>query len=534
MPKFCPNCGKQLNDPEANFCENCGFALKKKPVPEESIAGEEPYEEEALRVSIFDIGNKLEEVVEKIFRAQGYETERRKRLVGKSGTHSEIDVVAKKSGRIIAVECKNYAEPVGIEKVRDFAQKLQDLGFEGIFVAYNGFTEGAEQFAQSQRIQMWDHGELSEKWLTISVGRVESRRGQSLTLEYALPLNIDFTNATHIELQNKDKVKVIDTELIYHPYLAIGYSFRGQVKDPTKKLHRFEEKDVLFVDALDGKVLNPMPEKGVGVLKKTLQTLVSTRAHVENERNKKLLKELRDKKPSAKYSLDIENDYRVSKLKPIIKPRQAIAASIDFIIDKNTQEIAYHPKTKDENFFPETKYMTYVPKRNDIQITREDVIIIPRWSIDFDSLGRGYKKEILACSGTILEDTLSYCPKHFKIGALTIISKKTIAVCEICGQSLCEDHVKRCPVCNKWLCEDHGIECSECHNRFCKEHINLTCPICNLPLCNSCMIICPICNRHYGRKHAVKCDKCNILVCPDCVVTSGLIRKTRLCKKCTT
>ena len=73
---------------------------------------------------------------------------------------------------------------------------------------------------------------------------------------------------------------------------------------------------------------------------------------------------------------------------------------------------------------------------------------------------------MLACSGTILEDTLSHCPKHMKIGALRFSSNKSIAVCEVCGESLCETHVKPCPACGKWLCEEHGLDCSVCQNRL--------------------------------------------------------------------
>ena len=82
-----------------------------------------------------------------------------------------------------------------------------------------------------------------EKFYVISVGGVESHMGQSLTLDYALPLSVDFIQATQIDLQNNDKVRISNVELIYHPYFAIEYSFKAQLKDPTKKLHKFEDKD---------------------------------------------------------------------------------------------------------------------------------------------------------------------------------------------------------------------------------------------------------------------------------------------------
>lgn len=182
MPKHCPNCGTKLIAESAKFCGECGFALQATTATEGLATQEEKVgqAEEEFKASIFELGTKLEEVVEKIYQARGFETERRQRLEGKSGTRSEIDIVARKAGRIFAVECKNYSDRVGIEKVRDFAQKLQDLGsgWNGVFVSLNGFTDDAAQFAQHRRIETWGHDELSEKWLAISVGRSESRRGQ--------------------------------------------------------------------------------------------------------------------------------------------------------------------------------------------------------------------------------------------------------------------------------------------------------------------------------------------------------------------
>jgi hypothetical protein len=535
LPKYCPNCGKKLIAENAKFCGECGFSLQATEVIEQPLVAEEERQEEEFKASIFELGNRLEEVVEKIYQARGFTTERRQRLEGKSGTRSEIDIVARKAGRVFAVECKNYSDRVGIEKVRDFAQKLQDLGsgWNGVFVSLNGFTDDAAQFAQHRRIETWGHDELSEKWLTISVGRLESRKGQSLMLEYALPLNVGYFQATQIDFRNKEKVNVSNAELIYHPYLAVDYSFKARFKDPTKKLHKVEDKDTLYVDALDGDVLNPMPAKGIGLLTKALKTWASRTARAEDQRTKKLLQELSNNAPQRQYSLDIENEYQVNKLKPAIAPGQAVKACIQYIVEKNTQEVKYYPKTDEDTYFQRGETVTYVPKKNDIIITRKDVVVVPKWSVEFDSLGINYVKEILACSGTTLEDTLSYCPRHFKLGAIEIAPKRSVAVCEVCGESLCENHIWRCPTCGKWLCEEHGIACSSCQTRFCKEHITKTCPICETAVCDACITVCPICNTQYGKNHSVVCDRCNSIVCPNCITTTGFLRKTRTCKKCT-
>jgi hypothetical protein len=536
LSNYCPYCGTRLAVEDAKFCPECGKVLKPAKAYESTDAEEKLSrgDDEELRAGIFELGNRLEEVVERIFQARGFRTERRQRLEGKSGTKSEIDVIARKSGKVFAIECKNYASPVGIDKVRDFAKKLDDLGSEwnGIFVSFSGFTGGAAQFAGHSRIQTWGHDEISEKWLAISVGRAVSGRGQSATLEYALPINVDFLQATRLDLQNRNVLKAGNVELIFHPYFMIEYVFKAQYTDPTKKVHRFQDRDSLFIDALDGNVLNPLPSKAIGWLKKVIKTAVSSTARVEDERTKILIQELRSNSPQREYVLPIEGEYQVNKLKPLVTPRQAEKLASDYVIEKNTQQITYQPKSKDDGYFTETKSIEYVPRKADVRIKRKDLAVVPRWSVEFDSIGRNYVKEIMACSGTVIEDTLSNCPYHFKIGAFSLVSKKTVAVCEVCGESLCEDHVQRCPICGKWLCQEHGITCSECQSRFCEEHISLTCPICGSAICNSCAAKCPLCGVQYGKSHAVTCNRCGIPVCPNCLTTTGLIRKTRTCKKC--
>jgi len=472
--KFCSNCGVKLEFQQAKFCPECGAALAVKKEPSEPDLAKEELIEEDSEISIYELGNKLEEVVERIYKSKGYITTRRQRVVGRSGTKSEIDIIAKKGNRAIAIECKNYSGAVGIDKVRDFSEKLRDIELEGVFVALNGLTQDAEQYASSRHIETYDSGELMEKWWAISVGRGESVKGQSLTLEYALPINITFSQATRIDIANKGKVRVSEAELIFHPYFFAEYSFGSEFRDPTKELHRFKDAGTIFVDALDGKVLNHLPQTGMGIIKSII-SMGSSTARAENSRNKKLLTELQNKNLLPRYEVDIKENYKANKLKPAISIKQAMDAVIDFIKQKNTFDVEYTPKSQEDEWIPESKYVTFVPKNRDIRIRRKDVAIIPRWSIEFESSNRSYRREVLACSGEILEDTMSYCPEHFKIGGVSVSQKRTVAVCEVCGEALCADNVVQCAVCGKWLCENDSFHCEVCNNRFCNEHEHQEC-----------------------------------------------------------
>jgi hypothetical protein len=81
-----------------------------------------------------------------------------------------------------------------------------------------------------------------------------------------------------------------------------------------------------------------VPEKGLGILKKALTSLVSKKAKLQNERSEKLLSELRHNKPSREYSINIEDEYTVIKLKPVATPNEAVRTSVDFVTEKNTVE----------------------------------------------------------------------------------------------------------------------------------------------------------------------------------------------------
>ena len=139
--KFCPNCGIELKFQQAKFCPECGTPLsnndsQKTDSPNSKTFIQEPTS--VAEINVYELGKKLEDVVESIYKSKGYVTQRRQRIEGESGTKSEIDIIAKKSNRLIAIECKNYTNAVGIDKVRDFSEKIRDLHLEGVFIALSG------------------------------------------------------------------------------------------------------------------------------------------------------------------------------------------------------------------------------------------------------------------------------------------------------------------------------------------------------------------------------------------------------------
>jgi Restriction endonuclease len=97
-------------------------------------------------------GDLLEDVVGGLYEAQDLKVSKRVNVPAmRDATRSrEVDVLVEGSFAgypvRIAIECKNYEEPVGIDKIDSFVAKLQDIGIPpqyGIFVSVNGFQGNA-------------------------------------------------------------------------------------------------------------------------------------------------------------------------------------------------------------------------------------------------------------------------------------------------------------------------------------------------------------------------------------------------------
>jgi hypothetical protein len=518
MPNFCPDCGKKLESPSPNFCPNCGKALAS---PE---SNKKTYTKITTpsKTSIHDLGTKLEECVETILKGKGFETECRRRLKGKTGVLHEIDVIARKGDMLWAVECKNLKSKVGIGLIEKFHSTLRDLGpkWNGIFISYKGFTQPAEEYAEQYNIKRWDPERIKEEWFAVSIGRAEyATLGKKKTVKNALSLNVNFSEATKVSLVNKDKLMATGM-LSYTPYFAIDYSYHSRFKDPTKQSHTFKDSGKVFVNALDCSILNPS-SKHSSTVTRVLKRVLSKEARRTAKRTTNLLQELRDAVSDKEYDVEGGEKYNVRILEPVITPRAAKKSAIIFVTEENTETIRY--RTQDGTL----NSVTYSPKRKNINIKSVTLVNVPRWDITFNVFNRTYSREMLACSGTVLEDSIQYCPNH--IGPF---KKETVAACEICGQALCEQHVFQCPTCGKWLCKEDGTFCASCGRIFCHNHISLFCGVCSKPLCSDCKVTCPSCGKIFGQRHIVSCSECGKEVCSDCIITVGRIRRKRLCKEC--
>jgi hypothetical protein len=534
--KFCPECGaRQEGSPK--FCTECGTRfLQDSVIPTPAVSpppqvSRIPAPTKQPSVNRYELGLKLEEVVEKIFLADGYTTLRRQRIQGVvKGYTNEIDIIATRGNEKIAIECKNLSSPVGISQMRDFAEKILDLGpgWRGIFVGFSDFTEDASHFAESRNIEQLDIDEVTEKWFALSVGR-SSKQGEKISIEQALPVNTDYIKATWLDLFNNEKIIVSDVKLLFHPYIRYKYTFKRTFHDPTKTQHKFFDQGTIVVDLIDNEVVNKPVVKNVSGIAHAITQTFTSRGNEENTRRKLIFHEVVDNTPLSEICLNIGQDYRVTKLTVDYSKRDVTRTALEYIIDKNSQRVTYSIESR--NSFPEVRNIDFVPDRKDISIDNGEVVYVPKWQIHFNAFGTIYNREVLACSGIKLEDTIAFCPHHFKLGIMEI-HQKNVAVCEKCGAAFCKTHGRHCEVCKIHLCENHAITCSSCKRSFCEDHITRLCGLCGKYVCKDCIQKCKICGKDVGLDHMVKCDSCGTIACSNCVKVTGLLKKKTTCKKC--
>jgi hypothetical protein len=96
---------------------------------------------------------------------RGYEVVENAIMKGRSGAEHNIDILATRDDGIvihhIAVGVEVGQDKIGLDKVFDFDDKTYDIGIrDKVFIAVPGLTQEARQFAERQRIKVFEAREL--------------------------------------------------------------------------------------------------------------------------------------------------------------------------------------------------------------------------------------------------------------------------------------------------------------------------------------------------------------------------------------
>ncbi|RNJ75700.1 MAG: restriction endonuclease [Nitrosopumilus sp. D6] len=402
----------------------------------ESIVDEDILEAPAEEKTAKEMGSNLEDVMEKILSNRGFTTKTRIKLRGASGQFNEIDVMAKRGKQTIAVECKNYAESakIGIEAMRDFSSKLDDLGIsEGLFVTSSDFSQDAIGWAQnnprSKKIRLWNGTDLSKNFQSMVLGR---KVGDMKKFNDCLKPRDTIESYSEILLQNKDRIVISRRELVFNPYYIVQFTIRDQCKIPDRQIYTIHDTGTYFVDGFTGDILYRSSDKG-------------DETFVEEDEQRQISEDLNDIESYKTVEVVEAPGSEITAPEPG-KSRKDVEFGVrQNIIEENTQNIKYTVRGRRDENDKEKKYK-YVPSLNTVQL-HSKVIRVPRLRIEFSSKEYIYSRVILPASDTTLVDEIAEC-KHI------LKKRQTFAVCDVCGIAKCQKDI---------VVDDSGAY-------FCKKH----------------------------------------------------------------
>jgi hypothetical protein len=159
MDRYCRHCGQELLRPGGHFCSGCGRPTSAARLPPQyyglktTSAKELAWRFETVRAMS---GAQFELYVADLLRAMGHTT----RVLGGAGDQG-VDLIVDYFGERVAVQCKNYAKPVGNRPVQEVFAGARHHGCQQAWVvAPAGFTNGAFELARSVGVKLFDSASI--------------------------------------------------------------------------------------------------------------------------------------------------------------------------------------------------------------------------------------------------------------------------------------------------------------------------------------------------------------------------------------
>jgi hypothetical protein len=138
------------------------------------------------------------------------------------------------------------------------------------------------------------------------------------------------------------------------------------------------------------------------------------------------------------------------------------------------------------------------------------VVNVPIWRVIYQPGQKGaykYVREFLATDGTVLMDEMAKC---------MLCNAPTIAICDSCGLTACENHINSCRTCGQFFCNNDSTNCVNCKSSFCKPHaIGQACVTCSGFVCSTDDVRCVACNGTICKEHTETCAECQRNVCEE-------------------
>src|SRR5712692_909596 len=332
-----------------------------------------------------------------VCRAEGFSVEKKPQPQNDSPS---VDILAsRKNGKktqTLAFECWEGDDQVNGKQVEGFVKRINTLGLSGgVYVSPKGFTGDAEFVARKLGIELWDIATLKEHLARIRPPET-SRVPGTLPVSRTVASKI-FSNT----LENSNALRIVSLpRLEFRPYIFAKFRVGSGKKSSV---------GVLVLDGVDGRVcdagtlegeIGSLPTSGLFVDCLDLQPLTGSMGQLSPE-------------------LEMKNTVTVA---PLGIASESIASRVT------------------ESLQNEARFFS-----NETATTEVNLLHVPILTVELATAGKSYRKIVQAATGKMIwDDTFkcSYCAHPSR------------AVCEECGGTVCEDHLRRCGSCGKHVCSD--------------------------------------------------------------------------------
>ncbi len=331
-----------------------------------------------------------------VCRLEGFEVERNARP--NESEDETVDILAsRKNGhdvQRIAFECWEGDRQVNGREVESFIQRLRELDLSGgIYVSPKGFTGDAEFIARKLGVELWDLAKLKDHLERIKPAEYNQIPG-TLPVSRALSSKIlpyGIENGTILRLAALPKLE-------FRPYFFLHFTIKNG-KNRTK--------GVLVFDGVDGRYCDGAVFEGQ---LKNFQTSGLFADCLEIE-------PVVGSMPSLPTGLEMKNNVSL-----------AASGTTDQALTQKVSDIL-----KDESGV----------HSEDLSVTKIEILHVPLVTVQLVALGKSYMKILQAATAKTILDETSNC---------LICQNKSKAICEDCGNMVCQEHCRLCSSCQKHVC----------------------------------------------------------------------------------
>lgn len=339
----------------------------------------------------------LVDMVCDVCRVEGFAVE--KNVEAEKNTGNTVDIVASRrhgnKTQKVAFECSERDSQASGREIENFAKRLKDLRISnGVYVSPKGFTGDAEYFARRLGVELWDLPKLREHLKRIETDDRINVPG-TLPLVGSLPSTIfsqRLANAHALKIKSLPRLE-------FRPYYFAKFEI-GSKKN---------RKGILVLDGVDGRVCDANMSEG------HLKHLPSTGFFVE----------CLDIEPQTGHMPNLPDELGMSNSVTVASagiPQDQVRGLVGTFLAKEAGLDA-----------------------DNVSVTDVSLLHVPIVTVDLAAGARSYRKIVQGASGKIIWDESAKC-LHCE--------NPSRAICETCGTTVCDEHLRRCSSCQKHLCTD--------------------------------------------------------------------------------